>query len=301
MQKIACDIGYGYTKFKTSSMLSSFPSAIALARKYQADIVLSQAHEFGGNNYLVGDLAVYNAVNTRDISWLIKYAPLLLFNAIMQAEFNPSDEIQLVTGLSLMNWSKRQEFAESLTDFVVDKIRVNKIKINLVPQGKGVYLDCLTKIQGLANKLCLVVDIGTNTLDMIPFENGKALASEAWATSDGINKPIQEIQKVISREFGVSSSESYVASIMRTSQIAIGGEPRDLSVWINEEKQIYFEMLHNQIISKNSDLYKRADVIIFAGGGANYAPDYLPINKQFYFAAEPENSNVNGYFSLLGD
>jgi|GEM_PF-3122562 len=301
MQKIACDIGYGYTKFKTNSCMASFPSAIAYARKSQADIMLNQAREFDGGNYLVGDLAVRNAANTRDFSWLGKYSPLLLFEAIIQAKFNPSNEIQLVTGLSLMNWSKRQEFAERLTDFVVDKIRVNNIKINLVPQGKGVYLDCLTKIQGLANQLCLVVDIGTNTLDVIPFENGKALASEAWATSDGVNKPIQEIQKLINREFGVSTSEAEVARIMRTNQIAIGGESRDLSVWINEEKQIYFEMLLNQLISKNSDLYNRADVIIFAGGGANYAPDYLPINKQFYFAAEPENSNVNGYFSLLGD
>lgn len=301
MQKIACDIGYGYTKFKTNGCVASFPSAIAYARKSQAGIELNQAREFEGGNYLVGDLAVRNAVNTRDSTWLLKYAPLLLFEAIIQAWFNPSDEIQLVTGLSLMNWSKRQEFAERLTDFVVDKIRVNNIKINLVPQGKGVYLDCLTKIQGLANQLCLVVDIGTNTLDVIPFENGKALASEAWATSDGVNKPIQEIQKLINREFGVSTSEAEVARIMRTNQIAIGGESRDLSVWINEEKQIYFEMLLNQLISKNSDLYNRADVIIFAGGGANYAPDYLPDNKQFYFAAEPENSNVNGYFSLLGD
>lgn len=301
MQKIACDIGYGYTKFKTNGCVASFPSAIAYARKSQADIVLNQAREFEGGNYLVGDLAVRNAVNARDSTWLIKYSPLLLFEAITNAKFSPSNEIQLVTGLSLMNWSKRQEFAERLTDFVVDKIRVNNIKINLVPQGKGVYLDCLTKIQGLANQLCLVVDIGTNTLDVIPFENGKALASEAWATSDGVNKPIQEIQKLINREFGVSTSEAEVARIMRTNQIAIGGESRDLSVWINEEKQIYFEMLLNQLISKNSDLYNRADVIIFAGGGANYAPDYLPINKQFYFAVEPENSNVNGYFSLLGD
>lgn len=301
MQKIACDIGYGFTKHKTNAGVSSFPSAIAHARKHQADIAINAAHEFEGNNYLIGEHALRNALTTRDYSWLIKYAPLLLYKAINQAELDPSKDIQLVTGLSLLNWSKRQDFAERLSDFVVDKLRVNNIKISLVPQGKGVYLDCLTKIKDLANQLCLVIDIGTNTLDAIPFENGKALASEAWATGDGINKPIQEIQKIINREFGISISEAEVAKIMRTNIIAIGGESRDLSIWIEEEKQIYFEMMRNQIIGKNADLYKRADLIIFAGGGANYAPEYLPENKQFYFVPEPENSNVNGYFTLLDD
>ena len=168
MQKIACDIGYGFTKYKTTGGVASFPSAIAHARKHQADIGMNLAHEFEGGSYLVGDHAVRNALTTRDYSWLIKYAPLLLFKAMNQAELDPSKDIQLVTGLSLLNWAKRQEFAERLSDFVVDKLRVNNIKINLVPQGKGVYLDCLTKVKDLANQLCLVIDIGTNTLDAIP-------------------------------------------------------------------------------------------------------------------------------------
>ena len=301
MQKIACDIGYGFTKYKTDKMVASFPSAIAHARKHQADIALNLAHEFEGGRYLLGDAAVRNALTTRDYSWLAKYAPLLLFEAINQAAFNPADEIQLVTGLSLLNWSKRNEFAERLSDFVVDKIRVKNIKTTLVPQGKGVYLDCLARVAGLANQLCLIVDIGTNTLDVIPFESGKALAAEAYATCDGMNQVIQEVQKLVNREFGISVSEAEVTKIIRTNQISIAGETRDLSVWIEEEKQIYFEMVINQIRSKNADLFKRADVIIFAGGGANYAPDYLPESKQYYFVPEPENSNVNGYFTLLGD
>ncbi len=301
MQKIACDIGYGFTKFKTDKIVASFPSAIAHARKSQADIATNLAHEFEGGHYLIGDAAVRNALTTRDYSWLAKYAPLLLFEAINQAELSPANEIKLVTGLSLLNWSKRNEFAERLSDFVVDKIRVNNIKITLVPQGKGVYLDCLAKIKDLATALCLVVDIGTNTLDVIPFEAGKALASEAYATSDGMNQVIQEVQKLVNREFGISASEAEVTKIIRSNQISIAGEVRDLSVWIEEEKQIYFEMILNQICSKNADLFKRADLIIFAGGGANYAPDYLPQNKQFYFIPEPENSNVNGYFTLLSD
>lgn len=301
MQKIACDIGYGFTKFKTDKMVASFPSAIAHARKSQADIATNLAHDFEGCHYLIGDAAVRNALTTRDYSWLAKYAPLLLFEAINQAELSPANEIKLVTGLSLLNWSKRNEFAERLSDFVVDKIRVKNIKITLVPQGKGVYLDCLAKIKDLATALCLVVDIGTNTLDVIPFECGKALASEAYATSDGMNQVIQEVQKLVNREFGISASEAEVTKIIRSNQISIAGEVRDLSVWIEEEKQIYFEMILNQLCSKNADLFKRADLIIFAGGGANYAPDYLPQNKQFYFIPEPENSNVNGYFTLLGD
>ena len=138
-----------------------------------------------GVRYLLGDAAVRNALTTRDYSWLAKYAPLLLFEAINRATLNPVDEIQLVTGLSLLNWAKRNEFAERLTDFIVDKIHVNNIKITLVYKVQGVYLDCLTRVVGLASQLCLIVDIGTNTLDVIPFESGKPLAAEAYATCDG--------------------------------------------------------------------------------------------------------------------
>ena len=39
-----------------------------------------------------------------------------------------------------MHWSKRTEFAEMLTDFIVNKSRVN-VSVKLIPQGKGIYLD----------------------------------------------------------------------------------------------------------------------------------------------------------------
>ena len=46
MQKI-CDIGYGFTKYKTDKMVASFLQQLH-ARKHQADIALNLAHEFEG-------------------------------------------------------------------------------------------------------------------------------------------------------------------------------------------------------------------------------------------------------------
>ena len=96
-----------------------------------------------------------------------------------------------------------------------------------------------------------------------------------------MNQVIQEVQKPVNREFGIS--------VVVKQKLPKSSEPIKISIipvkhgfgryGIEEEKQIYFEMVLNQIRSKNTDLFKRADLIIFAGGGANYAPDYLPESK----------------------
>lgn len=299
MQFLASDIGFGSTKNKTENKLFKFPSAVAIKKNSQADISTSDLYHYEGIDYIVGELATRDALTTRDYSFLEKYAPLLLFKSINDAGLDPTKEIHLATGLSLLNWTKKEEFANKITDFVINKIRVNNINVKVIPQGKGIYVDCLKSHPELSNQLVLIVDIGYNTLDVIPFENGKALAHEAWATSQGVNLVVDELRKIINRDFGISANESRINDIMLKGSIVIDGEDRDLNTIIDSEKRKYKELILNELIAHNTDLYKSANKIIIAGGGG-YILQNLEFKKNVMFANNPlEFSNVQGYWSIL--
>lgn len=294
---IAVDIGFGSTKFMTQGKLGKFPSAIARLKNSQADIAVDSALDFNGKKYLVGDNAIRGALTTKDYSFLEQYSELLLYNAFCHGEVNLEEPINLVTGLSLLHWNKRNEFASKLSDFIVDKNRVSA-NVRLVPQGKGIYLDYLKSNPHLKGDLVLVVDIGYNTLDVIPFEGGKALANEAWATSQGINLMVDEIRKQLSKEYNFAFNESRANEIMQKKSIALDGEERDISLIVESEKENYNEIIINEIKSRNSDMFRSAKAIILAGGGAYYAENFA---KNVVHTTTPyEYSNVRGYFHSFG-
>ena len=297
--KIAVDIGFGSTKVVHNNSYLKFPSAISKLKSSQADIDHAEVLEFNGSKYVVGDNAVRNALTTKDYYFLEKYSPLLLYKAFELSKIDTTKNITLATGLSLMHWSKRTEFAEMLTDFIVNKARVN-VSVKLIPQGKGIYLDYIAEHHHLLQELVLVVDIGYNTLDVIPFEHGKALASEAWASPQGVNLMVDEIRKRLSNEYNFSFTEARVNNIMQKKLITIDGEDRDISLLINEEQENYHEIIINELITRNPDVFRSAKAIIMAGGGAYYFEDNVA--KNIVHTLTPyEYSNVRGYYRSLGE
>ena len=298
-QFLACDIGFGSTKVKSANSNFKFPSAVAMRKKSQASISNDDTYHYEGHDYLVGDSATRDALTTRDYTFLEKYAPLLLFKAIVDAKLNPSKEINLATGLSLLNWNKKEAFAEKLVDFIIDKTHVKNVNIQVIPQGKGIFVNALEIMPEINNQLVLVVDIGYNTLDVIPFENGKALAHEAWATPQGMNLIVDELRKDINSSHGVAISEARINKIMQDGCIFVDGEEKDLKVLIENEQQRYKEIIINELQTRNSDLYKSAHKIILAGGGSYFLKDQM-FQKNIIFADSPlEFANVNGYWSIL--
>ena len=298
-QFLACDIGFGSTKVKAEQNLFKFPSAVAMKKKSQADISHDDVYHYEGLDYIVGESATRDALTTRDYSFLEKYAPLLLFKAIQDSGLNPNEEINLATGLSLLNWNKKESFANKLVDFIVNKTRVKNINIKVIPQGKGIFVSALETMPELDKQLVLIVDIGYNTLDVIPFENGKAMAHEAWATPQGMNLIVDELRKEINSRFSVNINESRVNNIMQDGFIFVDGDEKKLTILIENEQQRYKEIIFNELQTRNSDLYKSANKIILAGGGA-YMLQNQTFQKNVIFSNMPfEYSNVNGYWSIL--
>lgn len=297
--KIALDVGFGFTKLKTSTQQLTFPSAVAKVKASMADFEQSNALNFEGANYLVGDAAVRDAIITRDFSFLYKYTPLILYYALWVANVNTNETIYLSTGLSMMNWKRKDEFTARISDFIINNTRINNININLTPQGKGAYLEFIDKNPEFKNKLIMVVDIGTYTLDVIIFENGKALVSESFANSFGTNKVITELQKQINKDYSASLNEAEINNLLQTKQLRIEGDVKDLSILVNDELDHYYDLVSNQITGHNSELFNRADAILVTGGGAKLLQHLIPQNKHYVIMQDSQNANVNGYWSLL--
>lgn len=300
MQKIAVDIGFGSTKIKTHDNLFKFPSAISLQKIMQAEIIEDEKLEFEGQKYLVGDSATRDALTTKDFSFLLKYAPLLLYKAFIDGKLNLNNEISLITGLSLLNWNQKKDFAERISDFVINKNHINKLNISVVPQGKGIFIKCLKEDKELNSKLVIIVDIGYNTLDVIPFDNGKPLASEAWATNQGMNLVINEIRTLINKKYGVSFNETKVNQIIQKKLFVIEGEKIFLDTIIDEEFMKYQGIVFNELQTRNADLFKSAEKVIIAGGGGYAFNPKLFKQKSIILANdELEYCNVQGYWDSL--
>lgn len=295
---IATDIGFGSVKSLCNKSLSKYPSAVSLVKRsiFEPSETL---YNFNGLNYLVGQDAMRDAYGTRDYIFLEKFAPLLLFKVINDAQLDITQPLRVSTGLSLLNWDKREQFAASLQDFTVNNTRFNNIELFVMPQGKGVLVDCMKQSPELRDELVMVVDIGYNTLDVIPFENGKPLANEAWANTFGVNTMVNELGKYIVSNFGMSLNEAKVNEAFQRGWINCGSR-KDLSIIIDEEKQKYVDSVFQVLKSKNSELYNSCDSIIIAGGGAYAFENYTFEDKKVIFPrGEYEFSNVRGYYESM--
>ena len=298
MQNVAIDLGYGSVKVFSNKTMCKFPTAISPVKRSLIETTSTQ-YNFNGLNYIMGDDAVSDAYGARDYSFLEKFAPLLTYKVLKDLGIDFNSPINLATGLSLLNWDKRERFAESLQNIIVNNEHVNNIELSIYPQGKGIFVDCLKNKPQLANELVMVVDIGYNTLDIIPFKNGKALAKDALANTYGVNKMIQELSKYIVSMYNLSLNEAEVNEVFQKKSLTVGTR-KDLTMIIDEEKQKYIDLVIQLIKSHNSELFSKTDTIIIAGGGAYSFEDFEFIDKNVIFPkGEYEYSNVRGYYESL--
>ncbi len=298
MQNIAIDLGYGSVKLITNKSMCKFPSAVSPVKRSLIEPT-ETLYQFNGLNYIVGDDAVSDAYGTRDYSFMEKFAPLLTYKALKDLGVDFNSPINLATGLSLLNWDKKERFAQALQNIVVNNEHVDNIELSIYPQGKGIFVDCLKNHPRLTNELVMVVDIGYNTLDVIPFKNGKALSKDAFANTFGVNKIIQELSKYIVSMYNLSLNEAEVNEVFQNKYLTVGTR-KDLTMIIDEEKQKYIDQICQIIKSHNNELFTKTDTIIIAGGGAYTFDNFEFADKNVIFPkGEYEYSNVRGYYESL--
>jgi len=297
-QRIAIDIGYGDTKVMIKDKIFKFASAIEKKKEAQANYqeIIDDVYEFGGKQYTVGDKALSNAISTRGFNFLVKYSPLIVYHAIKLAGLDTTKPIQIITGLSIINWQEKEQFTNALKKINVNN-EIIEPKIKLMAQGQGIYHDYKEKLD--KGDVC-IVDIGYNTFDFLVFTDGNPRQDLSFATKKGSNEIITELQTKIKKRFQFDASEQIAKKIFINKSVEIYGELTDLTDEIEDAKKDYADFIIDELISQRGDLLKTAKKVIFSGGGAYFLDDVkiLKNTPNVAFSTKPyEFANVRGYYN----
>jgi plasmid segregation protein ParM len=299
IQRSAIDIGYGDTKVtyeKDGELITfKFPSAVARVKEAQAsfgDGAIADSYIFNGKRYFVGEKAQLDAMNTRGLQFLTSYGPLIAFHALTKIGVDFNKPIELSLGLSIMNWSQKDEFLAAMEKFIVNSTVVEP-SLNLMAQGEGVLND----YDGDKKGIVCVVDIGYNTFDFLVFDNGEPSPDLSYADPIGANKMITDLQAIAKRRFNVHVTEQMAKEIFINKTVMVFGDEIDFSNEIEELKESYNEFIIEELKHKNASTLMGAKKVIFSGGGAYFLED-TELPKNVVFCKSPyEFSNVRGYFN----
>ena len=309
MSEIAIDIGYGFTKVKSKDKEFKFPTAVALSKMQlveNRDNLLS----FNGKKYLVGNDALKDAIPTRDYSFIYKYAPLLIYEALKEADMLNDEEIIIKTGLSLYDLEKqpefeiskfknrREEFKARISDFVINEKHF-KPEIRLFAQGQGAWYNYCNKYGFIEDGYDVLVDIGYRTNDIIIFEDAQPSKANSNADDKGVNVIVNELQTFLNKKYDIALTEQKTAKVLKNKSIAIYGENKDLTEVIGDIADSYIDTLFSSLKAKYGSILKESQRVVITGGGAYILYDYkdtFPKNVKFDDDKEFEFANVRGYF-----
>ena len=109
------------------------------------------------------------------------------------------------------------------------------------------------KLSGLS----VVVDIGFNTLDVITFKDGKPHKDLSFAVEFGTHLIIQELQKLIEKNFNTTIGELEAKEVFRTGKVKLFGKEKIFTNEINKLEEVYSKELILTLKSKNKTLVRR--------------------------------------------
>jgi hypothetical protein len=288
---LSCDVGYGDIKISLKKedgtlLIAKFPSAISSVnpKKFGA----GEAVEFEGAHYLIGEQAInYKPVEMNDYETLEKYAPLLVYQAFRKyGEFDT-----LVTGLSIRQEDKSQDFKDRLSNFVIDGQEYN-IDVKLLPQGIGAKIVVEKQFGDISNYL--VCDGGFNTVDLVPVFDGKADIHSVDALENrGIIEVINELIDYIAGEYNIELTPKEAKYALDNKSIEIYGKEIDLTLEINKITKEYSKELIRQIERKFKKSWHKFQKVIIVGGLSHFVD--TTVYEHLVTVPKGEYYNVIGF------
>lgn len=308
--KLSFDAGFGDTKYILEKdngeiIKEKFPTAIEkVSIKAKGD---KDVYNFGGrvSYYRVGERAVRNASITRDMEYLIKISPLLLYHILKKNGIkNLEEPLNIKTGVSLFYYNEyKDKFRKALKEFEIDGKQITA-EVGIFAQGQGILYDYLDKNDVNDNEI-VIVDIGYNTIDFLHFikENNqfRPFKDNCFGIAEGAYLAVSELKDFIEDEFDKTITEQEANRILQSGLVKTKGENIDISDVVEEIKVNYTDRIMNDIIKVRTKLIDNVDKIVFGGGGA-YFLDEKELNKYhkgFTIIEEPEFANVRGYLKKI--
>jgi len=305
--ELSVDIGFGDTKYilkknNEEIIQEKFPTAVeqvSLRAKNDEDV-----YKFDGkiSYYRVGERAVKNASITRDMDYLTKISPLLIYHILKKNGIEKLEEpLKIRTGLSLFYYNEyKEKFKQTLKEFEVNENKIST-HIDLFAQGQGILYDYLDKTDTNVDEI-VVIDIGYNTIDFLHFTNRNGYVpfkANCFGIDEGAYLAVSELRDFIEAEYGINLTEQQANKVLNSKQVKVNGENINLDEIVDEIKRNYTKRIINDFIKVRKKIMSDVDKIIFGGGGSHFL-DFNELNK-FHKGIEivenPEFANARGYLT----
>jgi len=302
---IGIDIGYGHTKVAYEGLTVKFPTAIAYFTDNGISYGENTVYEFEGEKYVVGtDASSAETFSTTDYKIIEKFAPLIIYHILNQfKEAKVEIPIEIRTGLALVDWEQKENFAKRIQEFVVngETIKTNPI---IVPQGVGVYNSYRFQKPEAIDETVSIIDIGFNTINLINLDKNKPQPQKSKSyPSHGVSSIIKPFVAFLENSFKAGFNEQEAVEIFLKGSFSYGGEVQEkISDYITDEKRKFIQKLFNSILVNDKKTLSMSDTVIISGGGA-YLLDNVALPKNVLFLSNGtekayEYSNVRGYYLI---
>ncbi|MGI6657862.1 MAG: hypothetical protein ACOX4N_00365 [Dethiobacteraceae bacterium] len=337
MQKLAIDLGYGYTKglsfYKGKEKSVLFPSIVGAGSYRSIAASLGDIGEIRPDNlhikikdssgeaeYFVGELA---RKESRTANYVFQdnkithphtKALLAAATALLTDE---DDDILLVTGLPLEYFvTQKAEFLKFLQDFNVELTiygeeqeivrNISYKHVDIYPQAAGAAYDAVRRhpsIVKMKGTLLGVIDIGHKTTDYIVFDIGSSLKL-VESLSGTINAGISILHSHLDQEYYRQENTHLnpadaEAIILNNGRKLVYGEERDYSEAIRNGVREVAAHIQSAIMTKWD--YRLADfpAVYLAGGGAALLKQELQgLHKSVRVLEDFQMSNTYGFMKV---
>jgi plasmid segregation protein ParM len=327
----AIDVGYGYTKYTTSSFnergavsVASFPSLTTIYRGASSGMSAGLQHNnvvhipVNGTTYVAGK-DVQNTMGP----WVARvldqqYATtdhyLSLARAAMFYMSVPRINM-LVVGLPSSTLAQhRDTLVKRLTgehrvvrpaagSVAEQQVKIQVDKVVVLPQPVGGYIDFAGSVGNLAkldNRYTLLVDPGYYTLDWVVCRGMCAVESRCGSAEGGMSSVFAAMMEEVERELGQSIGRAHHQIIDDAIRANIApsfyGREFDMSGLLPKGRLRAEELLREVVngVGDSADI----DKIILVGGGANFFLELVKAKfprHQVTMIANPEFANVRGF------
>jgi plasmid segregation protein ParM len=305
---LGIDVGFGWVKCAVRNEdgeveLFRFPSAVALVPGGAGGVQGFDCVEFEGSLCMVGDPAVRSewVVAARDMDSLLTHGPVLVFKALKRTGVRSFNDHSIGVGLPPGDYSAyRERIAKGWSRVAINgDVMVNEVKV--YPQGAAALVDYFEGAGSGAENL-IVVDIGHNTLDVVPVWNGRAVPGESGTVDrGGLSRVADELVSILRSEHGVNLNVYEASILVERREMKVYGRTVDLGDRVDRCLSRYSEWLFSRLSDRWGTALRKADVVLMIGGGARLLGDYIPdrYRELIRIPSAPEYANARGFLSLV--
>lgn len=320
---IGLDIGYGFTKARASNGKQvSFESRVAPAEfiRFQIDVAAPTQHrgltlhDAQGAALFVGELAskqgrpgAIRSPRDRDrvsdpiTGQLADAAFAMLLPGEQEAR------VRLVTGLPVAYYRDAFQLSQQLLgahEILLEgrRLYVEVEDVLVVPQPFGALLSLILDERGMlvTNTLELVegrvgvLDVGTQTTDLILVENLEYIEARSGSLELGVSTAIEMIRKVLLDDYRVSYEPHEIEQALRRGYVVIEGRKQALNGLASER----LDPIARAVEAQARTLWNISTLtaIVLAGGGSLALKPWLePLFRQARYVPNAAMANAAGF------